>query len=843
MLDAPRRSYSLIILSGVLLAACTSPSLDLDHLPFRLEEVRELGQRELGQHVQVVDLDGDGRDEIINRLFGTWPEADNAVVLKNSEGRYIAQANYQGLVNNPVHTLDYDGDGIDEILIPYIRRDSLFVSLIRRDGTKLFHFFLTDGKPRQEPDGVLPWDVVVRKFYLEDVNQDARKELVTVVSTGYSRLPRGVLVHTLPEGRLLGKSIIGALPENSFTGDFDGDGIRELVLGTFAADNGAVAGGLDDRHAYLIVFELGATPEISWMREVGGLGSRTHLTLAEFAGDGHPLLLACVISRYEQTVEVRLEMIAPGNWQTIRRITLSEPLSFPLVLDLDRDTVPEILLPRLPDEIWILNDRFEVTHRRDIGTSLEWLQTVPDMDGDGVEELAGVTSNNRIILLGTDFSIKASFPTTNTDMNPQDVIRGSMRRGISSAPYLLARRGNQTIALHLVENRFYYIYRYGPQALWLLGLVSILLLSTGTLVLRRRNRALQALQSLVMETSGRGLLVVDGHGRIVVINNLLREWLHLNADSPLEGRPYREVIGATSRLGPFLQAVLAADVPHHHEEKLSLALNGREQAILASAEPVQRERRLFWLVSLHLPNGREPSAEAKTWFFMARKVTHDIKNPLNGILLTAQRLQTEYGRYAPEAAPALDPLTERILEQVERLRRMTKQYLKILDVERLDLLKTDLSQFVCEAESILEGMLPPDTRLTLQLEPDLPPVLADREQMRMLLENLTANGARALPEGGTISVNTYLVSNLRVPHSAYEPRDYVILEVQDNGAGIPEADRGRLFEPGFTTSPGGSGLGLALVKMVVERHDGFVEVESEPGVGTTFSIHLPTAEP
>jgi two-component system sensor histidine kinase AtoS len=120
--------------------------------------------------------------------------------------------------------------------------------------------------------------------------------------------------------------------------------------------------------------------------------------------------------------------------------------------------------------------------------------------------------------------------------------------------------------------------------------------------------------------------------------------------------------------------------------------------------------------------------------------------------------------------------------------------------------------------------------LLLDLEADLPPVWMDAEQMERAVVNIIFNAIQAMPEGGTISIST-----------AYLPgRQRVALTIADTGCGIPKENLAHLFTPFYSTRPKGTGLGLAIAYEIVQAHGGQIEVESEVGRGTKFTIYLRT---
>jgi CheY-like chemotaxis protein/anti-sigma regulatory factor (Ser/Thr protein kinase) len=143
-------------------------------------------------------------------------------------------------------------------------------------------------------------------------------------------------------------------------------------------------------------------------------------------------------------------------------------------------------------------------------------------------------------------------------------------------------------------------------------------------------------------------------------------------------------------------------------------------------------------------------------------------------------------------------------------------------------------------EKLLRHVIPEDITLDIRLADDLLPIRADASQIEQVLMNLVVNAREALPQGGTISIRT---RNQVAPEDASDPGAVrVQLIVRDSGVGMSEATRSRVFEPFFTTKPEGqgSGMGLATVYGIVHNGAGTIEVESEPGKGTTFRIELPS---
>jgi len=191
---------------------------------------------------------------------------------------------------------------------------------------------------------------------------------------------------------------------------------------------------------------------------------------------------------------------------------------------------------------------------------------------------------------------------------------------------------------------------------------------------------------------------------------------------------------------------------------------------------------------------------------------------------------------------------ENILEACRRAAQLTARLLAFGRRKVMEPTQVDIAQSLKEVERMLQPLLGEQVRLAVDHAPDLGTVVIDPSAMQQILTNLALNARDSFVSGGTIKIHASreVVSEGRLLHSGQQlsPGSWIVIEVFDDGSGMTEEVRGRIFEPYFTTkSPGsGTGLGLSTVWWIIDRCNGAIEVESSVDTGTCFRVHLPTSE-
>jgi len=225
--------------------------------------------------------------------------------------------------------------------------------------------------------------------------------------------------------------------------------------------------------------------------------------------------------------------------------------------------------------------------------------------------------------------------------------------------------------------------------------------------------------------------------------------------------------------------------------------------------------------------------KAAAWHEVARRVAHEIKNPLTPIALSAERMARQIDRLELAAAPRriLDECAQTISRSVESVKTLVDEFSQFARFPAAQPVRSDLNEVVREALAIFHGRLDSIDLLT-SFAPGLPPVNLDREQFQRVVVNLVDNAAEAMQDS--------LIKNLYV---ATQPgaADTVELVVADSGCGVSPDEKEKLFLPYFSTKGRGTGLGLAIVSHIVAEHNAHIRVEDNRPAGARFTIEIPAA--
>jgi two-component system nitrogen regulation sensor histidine kinase NtrY len=267
------------------------------------------------------------------------------------------------------------------------------------------------------------------------------------------------------------------------------------------------------------------------------------------------------------------------------------------------------------------------------------------------------------------------------------------------------------------------------------------------------------------------------------------------------------------------------------EKQIQITLKDRALTVLAATNTLEDdEGNYMGLVVVFEDLTQLQKAERlAAWREVARRIAHEIKNPLTPIQLSAQRLQRKYGDKLGDDGAVLQECTKTIIDQVDGLKNLVNEFSRFARMPMTTPTASDLNEVVTGAVSLFKDAHK-DIAISLQPDPEIPVLNLDAEQIKRVMINLMDNAVAAVPQGdGKIEIRTsYDRINRRVR-----------VEVMDNGSGISPADKMRMFEPYFSTKKSGTGLGLAIVSSIISDHAGQVSVRDNTPRGTIVSFELP----
>jgi nitrogen fixation/metabolism regulation signal transduction histidine kinase len=224
------------------------------------------------------------------------------------------------------------------------------------------------------------------------------------------------------------------------------------------------------------------------------------------------------------------------------------------------------------------------------------------------------------------------------------------------------------------------------------------------------------------------------------------------------------------------------------------------------------------------------------WGEVARRLAHEIKNPLTPIQLSAERMRRRYlDQMTGEDAQILDRATYTIVQQVEAMKAMVNAFSEYARAPDMKVTKFPLNALVTEVAD-LHRVQESAVRIDLELDPHIEQVEADRGRVRQILNNLIVNGVEAVENSSAGHV--VVATKLETTGAA----EYATITVSDNGPGFAREVLGRAFDPYVTSKPKGTGLGLAIVKKIVEEHGGRVEADNRPEGGARVRVSLPVTD-
>jgi two-component system nitrogen regulation sensor histidine kinase NtrY len=355
-------------------------------------------------------------------------------------------------------------------------------------------------------------------------------------------------------------------------------------------------------------------------------------------------------------------------------------------------------------------------------------------------------------------------------------------------------------------------------------------ISRSTADLRRSNRAADErrryIETLLANIST-AVISLDSFGLVTTANPAVREILGIELDPGQEaGRVFRE-----EGLTPLVEFMKRSEASRGAEQRRDLTLE-RESGILNVSMQISPLRGasgedLGTLIMVEDLTELLRAQKEAAWHEVARRIAHEIKNPLTPIQLSAQRLRKKFAEGSADLGTVLPEAMASIEREVGALKELVDEFSSFARMPEVAAREVDFAHVVESVLALYKSH--PDIEWEVQVEEEVGSVSVDPEQIRRALINLVDNAVTAMEGKGTV----------RITASLPEGDGKLRVEIADTGPGMPLHDRERIFSPDFTTKGRGAGLGLAIVHKVVTDHQGTIRVEENSPRGVCFVIELP----
>ena len=334
---------------------------------------------------------------------------------------------------------------------------------------------------------------------------------------------------------------------------------------------------------------------------------------------------------------------------------------------------------------------------------------------------------------------------------------------------------------------------------------------------------------IILQNVTAGVISLDAQGRVLTINKFAEELLKIRTDDIIN-KNYKSIL-RLNHLSILESFFIELDQSGRSsiQRSINVTVNNETLSLRVNFARLEDEdkRPIGIVIVFDNLTEIEKIQRMAAWREVARRIAHEVKNPLTPIQLSAQRLRKRYLEKLAAEGEVFDQCTTTIIKQVDELKHLVDEFSSFA---RMPAVKKTLNHLGAVVSEVLILYQEGHKDITfVVLDQGVPAFYFDAEQMKRVLVNLLDNAAAALGHQGRVEVEI----------ATQQEEGLVILEVRDNGPGVSEADKLRLFEPYFSTKKTGTGLGLAIASTVVADHGGYIRVKDNLPTGARFIIELP----
>ncbi|MFQ5700777.1 MAG: ATP-binding protein [Acidobacteriota bacterium] len=337
----------------------------------------------------------------------------------------------------------------------------------------------------------------------------------------------------------------------------------------------------------------------------------------------------------------------------------------------------------------------------------------------------------------------------------------------------------------------------------------------------------------VLESIPTGIVSLDEEGRVTTINRAARRILKIDTELDVSGLTYQDLLARDSLAEMAVPIPRLLDSPGTSmSREFHVSIGGQPLSLSVTflSLDLGQGAGMGLLIVVEDTTSLIKAQKAAAWREVARRIAHEIKNPLTPIQLSAQRMLKKWRAGTDDLGDVVEEGASTIVREVKTLKGLVNEFSGFARMPAVAPSEADLHEIIDSAVGLYQGTYQ-EVSFACEYDHDLPSIQLDKEQMKRVFVNLIDNALEAMGRRGAICIGTRYIANLQMMQ----------IEVSDDGPGIAPEDKEKLFFPYFSTKKRGTGLGLAIVNRIISDHNGYIRVEDNVPRGTRFIIELPAA--
>ncbi len=335
----------------------------------------------------------------------------------------------------------------------------------------------------------------------------------------------------------------------------------------------------------------------------------------------------------------------------------------------------------------------------------------------------------------------------------------------------------------------------------------------------------------ILESINSGVIFLDSSGRIVTANTAACSILNISKDSLL-GKSYSDFISSlnSDELVNMVKDIEGKEIQNIRKE-ITIHIGGKNVILkihIIGIRESDASKALGMLVVFDDLTDVIKAQKAAAWQEVARRLAHEIKNPLTPIKLSTERLIKKWRQKDTDFDAVFEKSTKTIISEVESLERLVDVFSRYGRMPEVNMVDTNIAEIIDSVSALFAGYK--DVKINMRIDDNIPVVKIDKEQFKRVFINIIDNAISAMNEKGTIDI------------SVRGKDDKVIVDIADTGPGIPDSEKERLFLPYFSRRKDGTGLGLAIADKIIRDHGGKISVRDNKPKGSIFSVEIPESK-